>query len=89
MPRRTATLLGALALVVGIALPAAAGHDHFIESPNGKCHQVARGQTAIADPGHGGYHRFHANVHVGATDGSNRDLGHGHSVVNVYKDACP
>lgn len=82
------TLSTALLVVVG-SMPAMAGHDHLVETPNGKCHQVAKGQTAIDDETHGGYHRFHANVHIGATDDTNRDLGKGHSMVNVYKDACP
>ena len=90
MIRRRLTTAALVAAMLAItASPALAGHDHFIETPNGNCHQVAMGQTAIADASHGGYHRFHTNVHVGATDGSNRDLGHGNSVVNVYKDACP
>lgn len=87
--RMFTTALGVLALTVGTALPAFAAHDHFVETPNGNCHQVAKGQTAIDDPTHGGYHRFHSNVHIGATDSTNRDLGKGHSPVNVYKDGCP
>ena len=44
------------------------------ETPNGKCHQVAKGQTSINNPDHGGYHRFHVNVHQGATEDTfNRD----------------
>lgn len=87
------------ALVVGILtggsllVPAAAhaAHDHFVVTPNGSCHQVAAGQTAIDDPEHGGYHRFHENVHLGATesDSAPDTLGDGSSQVNVYKDACP
>jgi hypothetical protein len=88
--RRTLTVaLSAMALIVVLAVPAFAGHDHFVETPNGNCHQVAQGQTSIDDASHGGYHRFHSNVHLGATDESNRDLGKGHSPVNVYKNACP
>jgi len=73
------------ALFVVMAGPAFAGHVHFIETPNGDCHQVAKGQTSIDDATHGGYHRFHSNVHLGATDDTNRDLGKGHSPVNVWK----
>jgi hypothetical protein len=88
--RRSFTVaVSAGALVVAMAGPAFAGHDHFVETPNGQCHQVAKGQTSIDDESHGGYHRFHGNVHLGATDETNRDLGKGHSPVNVYKDACP
>ena len=90
MFRRTLTIaLSAAALTVMLAAPAFAGHDHYIETPNGNCHQVAQGQTSIVDSSHGGYHRFHGNVHLGATDETNRDLGGGHSPVNVYKNACP
>ena len=90
MLRRSFTVaVSAAALVVAMAGPAFAGHDHFVETPNAQCHQVAKGQTSIDDASHGGYHRFHSNVHVGATDETNRDLGMGHSPVNVYKDACP
>jgi hypothetical protein len=62
-----------------------AAHDHFIETPNGACHQLAEGQTSIADPDHGGYHRYHDNVHVGGRN----VLGDGHSQVVVQKDGCP
>ena len=90
MLRRTYTVaISAAALVAAMAGPAFAGHDHFVETPNGQCHRVASGQTSIDDESHGGYHRFHSNVHLGATDETNRDLGNGHSAVDVYKDACP
>ena len=90
MYRRTiSTVFLVMSLILAGALPAFAGHDHFVETPNGKCHQVAKGQTSINDSTHGGYHRFHANVHVGATDDGNRDLGKGHSRVNVYKENPP
>ncbi|MDP3984570.1 MAG: hypothetical protein Q8Q52_06165 [Acidimicrobiia bacterium] len=70
--------------------PAWAGHDHFIVTPAG-CHQVAQGQTGITDPGHGGYHRYHFNVHLGATESTTSpdNLGDGHSPVQIFKDACP
>lgn len=87
--RSIAVAVMAASLLIAMAGPAFAGHDHFVETPNGQCHQVASGQTSIDDEGHGGYHRFHSNVHLGATDETNRDLGKGHSTVNVYKDACP
>jgi hypothetical protein len=72
-----------MALIVVLAVPAFAGHNHFIETPNGNCHQVAQGQTSIDDASHGGNHRFHSNVHFGATDESDRDLGMGHSPVRL------
>lgn len=90
MLRRSFTVaVSAAAFVVAMVSPAFAGHDHFVETPNGQCHQVAQGQTSIDDDSHGGYHRFHNNVHLGATDETNRDLGMGYSSVDVYKDACP
>jgi hypothetical protein len=86
MRRRIVVAVLSIVLVVMTAGPALATHDHFVETPNGNCHQVAQGQTSI-DVGHGGYHRFHFNVHLGAADGG--VLGHGNSGVHVYKDACP
>ena len=79
---------GAVTLSVGSAY---AGHDHFVVTPNGNCHQVAQGQTAIRETAHGGYHQFHDHVHYGATDGPGApvELGDGHSQVAVYKDHCP
>ncbi|MDP8992585.1 MAG: hypothetical protein M3N31_05980 [Actinomycetota bacterium] len=79
-----AAAAGAVTLMAG---PAEAEHDHYVVTPNGRCHQVARGQTAIA-PGHGGYHRYHHKVHLGAT-GSTGTLGDGRSRVKVYKESCP
>ena len=84
-----AVVSGAVTFAAGAAY---AGHDHFVVTPNGNCHQVARGQTAISDSAHGGYHQYHLHVHFGATGGSGGapiELGDGNSVVAVYKDACP
>ncbi|MDP1794295.1 MAG: hypothetical protein Q8K63_09185 [Acidimicrobiales bacterium] len=84
----TAIAVGAVALSSGSAQ---AGHDHYMVTPNGDCHQVAQGQTAISDPTHGGYHQYHDHVHSGATGGSTASpfqLGDGHSVVFVYRDDC-
>ena len=91
MYRRLLSVAAAAATVIAMsAAPALAAHDHFIVTPNGQCHQVAQGQTSISDDSHGGHHRFHANVHVGATDDEyNKTLGHGHARVEVYKNACP
>lgn len=83
-----AMVAGAVTLSGGTAY---AAHDHFVVTPNGNCHQVAQGQTAISDPDHGGYHQFHDHVHLGATGGSSAapyELGDGHSQVVVYKDDC-
>lgn len=72
------------------ALPASAAHTHYVATPNGKCHQVAEGQTSISDGSHDGYHRYHDNVHLGATGdpGTEGDdnLGHGHGEAKVYKE---
>ena len=93
-PTRLIQGVAATAIVAGtiVASTAAwAGHDHYVITPSGKCHQVAAGQTAINDPDHGGYHRFHDHVHMGATGGSTAapfELGDGHSQVVVYRDDC-
>jgi hypothetical protein len=91
MYRRLFTVAASIATVMALsAAPALAGHDHFIVTPNGQCHQVAAGQTSIDDESHGGYHRFHVNVHTGATLAPDHHiLGHGHAKVEVYKKACP
>ncbi len=84
-----ALITGAVTLSAGTAF---AGHDHYVVTPNGNCHQVAKGQTAINDSNHGGYHQFHVHVHFGATGGDGlppHELGDGHSKVAVYKDNCP
>lgn len=83
--RLTAIAAAAATATVLFAVPASAAHDHYIVTPNGKCHQVASGQTAIADSGHGGYHKFHDNVHTGAAAPDNKTLGHGKAAVLVYK----
>jgi hypothetical protein len=86
--RRTVIVAAAAVFVLVIsALPAAAGHDHYIVTPNGECRQAAAGQTSIDDPSHGGYHQFHDHVHTGAAAPDNRTLGHGHAAVEVYKAA--
>jgi Spy/CpxP family protein refolding chaperone len=89
---RRCVIVAALALT-GTTLasaPAHAGHDHFIVTPTGMCHQVARGQTSLAE-GHGGHHRFHHNVHLDATESTTAPdtLGDGNSRVSVYKAGCP
>ena len=86
--RGAAVAAGALTMSAGSAY---AGHDHYVVTPNGDCHQVARGQTAINDSARGGYHQYHDHVHSGATGGSTAapfELGDGHSVVVVYRDDC-
>ena len=85
--RLIATVALAAGLVALQGAPALAAHDHYIVTPNGDCRQVARGQTSIDDPAHGGYHKFHDNVHTGAAAPDNRTLGHGRAAVEVYKSA--
>lgn len=88
MYRRLLTVVASTAALVALsAAPALAGHDHYVVTPNGQCHQVASGQTSITDETHGGYHRFHDNVHTGAAAPDNKTLGHGHGAVEVYKSA--
>ncbi len=88
MYRRLIATAALSVAMVGLSVtPALAGHDHYIVTPNGECHQVASGQTSIADATHGGYHRFHVNVHTGAAAPDNKTLGHGHAAVEVYKSA--
>lgn len=84
----TGVVMGTMTVTTGTS---GAAHPHFMVTPNGRCHQVARGQTAISNPERGGFHRFHENVHLGATESaSNPDaLGDGQSKVRVYKDRCP
>lgn len=84
--KRTALVVAGTALLMAITIsPASAAHDHYLVTPNGECHQVARGQTSIDDPEHGGYHQFHVHVHTGAAAPDNETLGHGHAAVLVYK----
>ena len=83
--------VGLAITLAGFVAPTAAAwaaHDHYVLTPNGKCHQVASGQTGIADPAHGGYHRFHVNVHLGATESDTAPdrLGDGRSAVSVYRE---
>ena len=97
MIRRTSTItlggvtLGAAALLLGSGT-ALAGHDHFVVTPNGGCHQVAAGQTSIGSKGdrrgtdHGGWHRFHDNVHEGATYDAHVVLGMGNSRVRIVTE---
>lgn len=75
-----AMFVGASLLGSGIA---SAHHSHYVHTPNGRCHQVAQGQTAINDPTHGGHHRYHDNVHIGGV----RVLGNGNSEV-IVETSC-
>lgn len=55
MYRRLLAIAASIATVLAMsAAPALAGHDHYIVTPNGQCHQVANGQTSIDEASHGG-----------------------------------
>lgn len=84
----TAVAAGGVTFSSGSAYADHAGH--FVVTPNGNCHQVALGQTALS-PTSGGYHRFHTHVHVGATQSREApdNLGDGQAVVRVYRGLCP
>lgn len=73
-----------------LAGPALAGHVHYVKTPNGECHEVASGQTSIADADHGGFHQFHDHVHLGATGDTGTagddNLGNGNAAVAIYKE---
>lgn len=43
----------------------AAGHSHWLSTPGTYISDIGSGQTSISDGSHGGYHRFHENVHLG------------------------
>jgi hypothetical protein len=91
MRRRIVVAVLSMVLVVATAGPAFANHPHFVDTPNGNCHQVAEGQTSKDKDDRGG-HKFHDNVHKGAADITEGDtlgfLGHGNSRVHVGTAAC-
>lgn len=63
---RIGTLAAALVLLVALALPASAEHVHWLRTPGTLVQDIGSGQTSIDETEHGGYHRFHVNVHTGA-----------------------
>jgi hypothetical protein len=52
------------AMLVVSAVPAFASHEHYLLTPGTCVEDVASGQTA-KEPGEGGYHKLHDNVHKG------------------------
>ena len=60
---RMATLVAVLVLLVAMAVPASAGHMHWLQTPGTCVTNIASGQTAQTDGG--GFHQFHNNVHIG------------------------
>jgi hypothetical protein len=66
--RRIATLTTVAAVaaaMLSVSAPAAfASHDHYLVTPGTCVEDIASGQTE-KEPGEGGYHKFHENVHLG------------------------
>jgi len=73
------TAVGFLAMVG----TASAGHTHCMGLPNGNIIEVAEGSTSQT-LGDGAFHKFHSNVHLGATNHTGY-LGDGHSPVRLFK----
>jgi len=93
--KRNVMLLAALmSVMMALTGPAFAGHAHYLDTQRGTCvEDVARGQTRISDEDHGGYHRFHENVHKGtsedpATPGEFA-FAQDSNPVSVNKGTCP
>ncbi len=61
---------------------ASAAHTHCMGLPNGNVIEVAEGSTSQATGG--AFHKFHFNVHFGATNHTGY-LGDGSSPVSLYK----
>ena len=77
----TVTLL--MALMMSLAGPAFASHDHYLVAPGTCVEDIAKGQTAKGE-GEGGYHKFHENVHLG-TPGMEA-FANENNPVAVYKE---
>lgn len=86
MSKMTLLILLVALLLVGLAPAALAGHAHWIDTPGTCLEDVGSGQTSISDPSHGGYHRFHDNVHLGVPGTFAFDQG---GQVSVGKGTCP
>ena len=57
---RLLTVATAIGAMMALSGPAFAEHAHYLDTQRGTCvEDIARGQTAISDKDHGGYHRFH------------------------------
>lgn len=73
--RRLIVVVSLLVLMTMAAAPAAfAAHEHFLVTPGTCVENIGAGQTSIDDPDHGGYHRFHDNVHTGTPGGAGGPL---------------
>jgi len=59
------TVAAVMVAMMALTSPAFAEHKHYLQTPTTCVEDIAKGQTAISDTEHGGYHRFHENVHTG------------------------
>jgi hypothetical protein len=80
-------MLGAAALAFGSPGTAHAEHEHWLLTPGTCVQDLGSGQTSIDDPGHGGYHRFHLNVHLGVP--GLEAFANSSNPVSVGKGICP
>ena len=83
---RTATVVAALLLLAALALPASAGHLHWLQTPGTCVTNIASGQTAQTDGG--GFHQFHNNVHIGTAGTALAGTGN-ISIGKSDTGACP
>ena len=69
-----------------------ASHEHYLKTPGTCVEDVAHGQTS-KEPGEGGYHKFHENVHKGTPDDPATPgefaFQNPHNRVSVDKGSCP
>jgi hypothetical protein len=79
--------LGATALALGSPGTARAEHAHWLVTPGTCVEDLGSGQTSITDTEHGGYHRFHFNVHLGVPGAE--AFANPNNPVSVGKGSCP
>ena len=79
--------LGATALALGSPGTARAEHEHWLLTPGTCVQDMGSGQTSIDDPGHGGYHRFHTNVHLGVP--GLEAFANANNPISIGKGVCP
>ena len=77
---RVAGILVALVVFMAFAVPAFAGHAHWLSTPGTCLSDIGSGQTSQTDGA--GAHRLHANVHLG-TPGTS---AFGNTPVSVGKE---
>jgi hypothetical protein len=84
---RVAIAIGVLLVLAIGAATASAEHQHWLQTPGACVEDLGSGQTGISDPDHGGYHRFHVNVHIGQPGAA---FENPHNPVAVGKgETCP